>query len=51
MMSGEIVNTTEQRAVLHTALRDASGTMPEAIVAQEELSRAFHFGFIRIEES
>jgi len=41
MMSGEIVNTTEQRAVLHTALRDANGTMPEAIAAQEELTKAF----------
>ena len=39
MLAGGVVNATEGRKVLHTALRSAAAT-PEAVAAREEISRA-----------
>ena len=40
MLSGALVNATEQRAVLHTALRDESSSTEEAQLARKELDTA-----------
>lgn len=40
MFSGEVINTTEQRAVLHTALRDEALATDEARLARKELDTA-----------
>ena len=40
MMGGDVVNTTEQRAVMHTALRDSSVSTTHAQLAHAELQKA-----------
>jgi glucose-6-phosphate isomerase len=40
MMKGDVINDTEQRAVLHTALRDFSRQSPESQQASEALQKA-----------
>lgn len=40
MLSGETINPTEQRAVLHTALRDESMSTDESRLARKELDTA-----------
>lgn len=40
MFAGELVNTTEQRAVLHTAVRDRKQSTEQAREAKEQLLRA-----------
>jgi len=50
MVKGEIVNTTEKRAALHTACRDFSNAMPEIKTVREqirEFSQKVHSGEIR----
>ncbi|MGO3152726.1 MAG: glucose-6-phosphate isomerase [Galactobacter sp.] len=42
MLSGEHINTTEDRAVLHTALRRPSGAEPALVVDGQDVDRDVH---------
>lgn len=40
MMSGQVLNVTERRAVLHTALRNPQAQSPEAVMSRDALAHA-----------